>query len=143
MIVNPHHELILLAAEMAQGTGLPSEFPEDRGFCKTTPVKERRRIIAELELSRQTARVWAQRVRAAADLLAAENAALRARLDELQSEHDAVCRSFDRAHEACVGYEKRLAETGRDAERWRFFCKRSPFIAAAETAAFDAARGEP
>lgn len=90
MIVNPHHELILLAAEMAQGTGLPSEFPEDRGFCKTTPVKERRRIIAELELSRQTARVWAQRVRAAADLLAAENAALRARLAEAEREQDTL-----------------------------------------------------
>lgn len=71
--MNPYHELILLSAEMARGTGLPSEFPEDRGFCKTTPLKERRRIIAELELSRQTARVWAQRVRSAADLIAADN----------------------------------------------------------------------
>lgn len=70
--MNPHRELIHLAAEMARGIGLPSEFQEDHAFCKSTPLKERRRILKQAELARETAKVWAVRVRAAADLLAAE-----------------------------------------------------------------------
>lgn len=70
--MNPHHELIRLAAEMVRGIGLPPEFPEDRGFCKSTPIKERQRIVKEAELARETAKVWGLRVRAAADLLASD-----------------------------------------------------------------------
>lgn len=76
--MNPHHELIRLAAEMVQGIGLPSEFPEDRGFCKSTPLKERHRIMKEAWLARETAKVWGLRVRAAADLLAADKSSVAA-----------------------------------------------------------------
>lgn len=76
--MNPHRELIHLAAEMARGVGLPSESPEDRGFCKSTPLKERRRVMKEAELARETAKIWAIRVRAAADLLAADKSTPRA-----------------------------------------------------------------
>jgi uncharacterized protein YaiI (UPF0178 family) len=68
--VDERRELIALAAEMARGTGMPSNFAEDRKFYLTTPKAERRRILAEAERALETARVWAIRVRRVADRMA-------------------------------------------------------------------------
>jgi len=62
-------QLIRLAAQMARGDGLMSSFYEDHKWCKSTPLRERRRIIREAETVDSMCKDWAMGVKAAADVL--------------------------------------------------------------------------
>ncbi|MGZ8954493.1 MAG: hypothetical protein ACXW0Q_07425 [Methylovulum sp.] len=55
-------KLIQLASEMALGLNMPSEFVEDWGFPKTTPVSAKRTAIRCAELANDQARSWAAKL---------------------------------------------------------------------------------
>lgn len=68
--MNPYSELIRLAAEMARAEGMPSPYLEDHAFYVSTPMAERRRLIAIAQKAENQCREWAIRLRTAADAIA-------------------------------------------------------------------------
>ena len=48
-----------VAAEMAKGLNMPSPYEEDWDFLKTTPIKERRRVLLSAEKARVQCGKWA------------------------------------------------------------------------------------
>lgn len=74
--MNAHSELIRLAAEMARAEGMPSPYLEDHAFYVSTPMAERRRLIAVAQKAENQCRDWAMRLRAVADALAADSASV-------------------------------------------------------------------
>jgi len=65
--VNVRQQLIKLAAEIVQGTNMPSEFYEDWVFCKTTPQIDRGKAVCSAKRARQQCREWAITLRKIAD----------------------------------------------------------------------------
>ena len=62
-----HGELIKIAAELALCTHMPSEYYSDHKWYLSTPMAERRRIVAENVKACDYSRELAMRLRAAAD----------------------------------------------------------------------------
>jgi len=66
--------LMRLSSEMARGVGMPSEHDEDHPWCKTTPEKERERVLAEAARANDQCRDWAIRLRVQIDKLSENRA---------------------------------------------------------------------
>ena len=65
-------ELINIAAEMVNGKNMPSPYDDEHDWCRSTPIKERRRLLALSEKADEQAKVWAMRVKAVADRIGAK-----------------------------------------------------------------------
>jgi hypothetical protein len=59
MSVDAKAELIKIAAEMARGKNMPSEFVEDWEFTKTTPDSAKRMVIKCAGEAHDQTRIWA------------------------------------------------------------------------------------
>jgi hypothetical protein len=61
------HALIVIAADLARGDGMISPYYDDHKWCKSTPLRERRRIIREAERADAQCKDLAMRIRRALD----------------------------------------------------------------------------
>lgn len=61
--------ILKIAAELARCSFLPSEFDDDHDWCRSTPIKEKRRILQQNERASEYSRILSQRLRKAADAL--------------------------------------------------------------------------
>lgn len=80
--MSAHSELIRLAAEMAQAKGMPSPYLEDHAFYVSTPMAERRRLIAIAQKAESQCQEWAIRLRMAADAIAADKSSVTPQVEQ-------------------------------------------------------------
>lgn len=73
MVDRNYADLIDLTAEMAHGSGMPSEHWDDHPWQKTTGINERRRVLREAAKANDQCRDWAVRLRAIADRLSKQH----------------------------------------------------------------------
>lgn len=60
-------ELINLASEMVRGVNMPSPYSDDWSWYRSTPMAERRVVLARAEKASEQCKVWALAIRKIAD----------------------------------------------------------------------------
>lgn len=94
MVSRAYSRLIQLAAKMVRGEGVPREFDEGN-FYASTPMAERRRIVAAINNVEETHKQWATELRVIADEISAQS-----RL-ETPPEHVCGLRGFGAHGDVC------------------------------------------
>ena len=67
MIHSTRTTLIQIAAQLAQGKGMVSPYWDDHEWCKSTPMRERRRIIKLAQAADSQCKDLAMRIKYALD----------------------------------------------------------------------------
>lgn len=88
-------KLIKLAAEMALGVGMPSDFDEDWRFSKSTPRYVRADVLSQAGKALDQCKLWAMELRSVADELSARS---RAGL-ETAARHEVGCKLLPDPHD--------------------------------------------